>query len=120
MEFGGWYVHLQLTWRQAYKASVVSWGFWDFLLGYYFCPKADVKSEGFSVMTALDAFVVGWQALHLSFSLFQGGGASKGSFLPGRGALHEGHGGPSVGIWMGEMKELYPGEKNVMAYHYLQ
>ena len=49
-------------------------------------------------MTALDAFVVGWQALHLSFSLFQGGGASKGSFLPGRGALHEGHGGPSVGI----------------------
>ena len=57
---------------------------------------ANVKSEGFSVMTALDAFVVGWQAFHLRFSLFQEGGASKGSFLPGRGTLHEGHRGPSV------------------------
>ena len=71
---------------------------------------ANVKSEGFSVMTALDAFVVGWQAFHLRFSLFQGGGASKGSFLPGRGTLHEGYRGPSVGIWMGEMKEFYPGK----------
>ena len=31
MEFGGWYVHLQLTWRWVYKASVVSWGFEIFL-----------------------------------------------------------------------------------------
>lgn len=77
---------------------------------------ANVKSEGFSVMTALDAFV-GWQAFHLRFSLFQGGGASKAA--PGRGTSHEGH---RVQVWGSEWEKWknFTQEKQVMAYHYLQ
>lgn len=52
--------------------------------------------------------MVGWRALHLGFSLFQGDGAAKDLFHPGRGALHGGAQGSKCGELNGRNKGIVP------------